>query len=201
MKSVFDFIVSPKGGRYNNEVKVGDKNLIVNSSIEKFKMINRNAIVESVPAAFKTPIKVGDEIIIHHNVFRRWYNQKGKEVDSSKVFNDNKYFCQLDQVYAYKRDGEWKTLGQRCFVMPLKNTDQWDLDNETRCKGILVYGNKSLSANDVNEGDIVGFKANREFEFLIDGQRLYCMESNDILVKYERKGDEEAYNPSWAQSS
>jgi hypothetical protein len=27
------------------------------------------------------------------------------------------------------------------------------------------------------------------------------MESNDILLKYEYKGDEKEYNPGWAKSS
>jgi co-chaperonin GroES (HSP10) len=144
---------------------------------------------------------VGDEILIHHNVFRRYYNQKGEAVDSSKLFNDNKYFCQLDQVYLYKKKGEWNALGQRCFVIPIKNNDNWSLDTERKNIGILKIGNKSLSKLGVNEGDLVGFKPNREFEFIVDDQRLYCMESNDILVKYDYKGSEEEYNPSWAKSS
>jgi uncharacterized protein YneR len=53
----------------------------------------------------------------------------------------------------------------------------------------------------VAEGDLVGFKSNREFEFIVDDQRLYCMESNDILLKYDKQGDEVEYNPSWAKSS
>ena len=53
----------------------------------------------------------------------------------------------------------------------------------------------------MNVGDLIGFKANREFEFLIDGEVLYCMKSNDILIKYENKGNETEYNPSWANSS
>ena len=39
-------------------------------------------------------IKEGDEIVIHHNVFRRYYDIKGKEKNSSKYFKDNLYFCQ-----------------------------------------------------------------------------------------------------------
>ena len=35
MRSVFDFIVKPVEGRYDNEIKVGDKKLMLNSSIEE----------------------------------------------------------------------------------------------------------------------------------------------------------------------
>ncbi len=45
------------------------------------------------------------------------------------------------------------------------------------------------------------FKSNREFEFVVDNELLYCMQSNDILIKYENKGNETEYNPSWAKSS
>ena len=48
---------------------------------------------------------------------------------------------------------------------------------------------------------MVGFVPTREWEFLIDGERLYCMESNDIVIKYDKQGDEIKYNPSWAESS
>jgi hypothetical protein len=174
---------------------------MLNSSIEDFKFISRTAKVVSVPIAFKSSVNVGDVVIIHHNVFRRYYNQKGEAVDSSKLFKENLYFCQPDQVYLYKRDNEWKPIGIRCFVMPIKNNNPFSMDKERKHIGVLKIGNKSLEALGITEGDLVGFKANREFEFIVDDQRLYCMESNDILLKYEYKGDEEEYNPSWAKSS
>ena len=40
-----------------------------------------------------------------------------------------------------------------------------------------------------------------EFEFIIEGERLYCMKSNDIAITHEYEGNEEEYNPSWAKSS
>jgi co-chaperonin GroES (HSP10) len=201
MRSVFDFIVEPVEGRYDNEIKIGEKKLMLNSSIEDFKFISRTAKVVSVPIAFKSSINVGDVIIIHHNVFRRYYNQKGEAVDSSKLFKENLYFCQPDQVYLYKKNNEWMPIGERCFIMPIKEKNPFSLDKERKHIGIVKIGNKSLEALGITEGDLVGFKANREFEFIVDDQRLYCMESNDILLKYEYKGDEEEYNPSWAKSS
>ena len=201
MRSVFDFIVTPIESRYDNEINLDGDKLIVNSSIENFKLINRKAVVLTTPTAFETPIQEGDEVIIHHNVFRRYYNLKGKAVDSSKTFDDNKYFCQYDQIYLYKRMVKWIAVGERCFIMPIKNKDDWSLEKEQKNKGIVKIGNKTLESLGIYEGDLVGFKSNREFEFIIDKQRLYCMQSNDILVKYEFKGNEEEYNPSWAKSS
>ena len=49
--------------------------------------------------------------------------------------------------------------------------------------------------------NLVGFKPNSKFEFVIDGKRLYRVMSNFITIKYEYQGDEEEYNPSWADSS
>ena len=201
MRSVFDFIVKPIEGRYKNDINVGDKKLILNSNIDNFKFISKQAEVVSVPLSLKTSIQPGDIIIIHHNVFRRYYNQKGKAVDSSKLFKENLYFCQPDQIYLYKKNGKWKPVGNRCFLMPIENNDSFSMDKEMKGVGILKIGNSSLEALEIAEGDLVGFKSNREFEFIVDDQRLYCMESNDILLKYEYKGNEKEYNPGWAKSS
>jgi len=77
MKSVFNFIVKPVGARYNNKIKVEDKELILNTKIESFKSVNNLAEVISTPLAYSTNIKVGDIVLIHHNVFRRFYDIRG----------------------------------------------------------------------------------------------------------------------------
>ena len=201
MKSVFNFIVKPVGARYNNKIKVGDKDLILNTKIESFKSVNNLAEVISTPLAYSTNIKVGDIVLIHHNVFRRFYDIRGNQKNSRAFFMDDLYFCDLDQIYLYKSgDEKWNTFGDRCFIKPLKNIDDLKLNKEQELIGILKYGNNSLNKLEINEGDLVGYTPYGEFDFIIDGERLYCMKSNDIVIKYERKGDEAEYNPSWAQS-
>jgi len=201
MKSVFNFIVKPVGARYNNKIKVEDKELILNTKIESFKSVNNLAVVISTPLAYSTNIKVGDIVLIHHNVFRRFYDIRGNQKNSRAFFMDDLYFCDLDQIYLYKSDDEkWNTFGDRCFIKPLKNIDDLKLNKEQELIGILKYGNNSLNKLKINEGDLVGYTPYGEFDFIIDGERLYCMKSNDIVIKYERKGDEAEYNPSWAQS-
>ena len=93
------------------------------------------------------------------------------------------------------------SFNDRCFVAPLK--DEVKIHNwlEQSLIGVLKYGNSALEALEITEGDVIGYKPFGEFEFIVDGKRLYCMKSNDIVIKYERQGNEVEYNPSWAQSS
>ena len=199
MNGLFEFIVEPVGQRYDNKVKVGDKSLIINTQVETFKSVNNIAKVIATPLSYYTPIKKGDLIMIHHNVFRRWYNMRGEEKNSKSFFQDNLYFVQLDQIYLYKRDDKWKPVNDRCFVSPIVNNNNTLSDKEQYLIGVLKYGNSTLEALGINEGDKVGYMPNREYDFVVDGKRLYCMKSNDIVIKYEHQGNEVEYNPSWAQ--
>ena len=201
MRSLYDFIVEPIGDEYSNTVKVGDKNLIVNTKIESFKFVNRLAKVIETPLAFNLGIEKGDTIVLHQNVFRTFYDMRGNKKKSRSWFKDSLYFCSVDQVYLYKNKNGWHTVGNRCFIKPIKSNDTLTLDKERELVGILRYGNKSLEALKINPGDLVGYTPDGEWEFLVEGERIYCMKSNDIVIKYEYQGDEEEYNPSWAQSS
>ena len=202
MNSLYDFIVRPyNGNRYENSIKVADKELVLNTKIEAFKAVNNIAEVIAVPLAFKTNIKVGDKIIVHHNVFRIFYDIRGKIKNSRSLFKDDTFFVSVDQIYMHGDIGNWKAFGDRCFVMPLKSNDSLTLDKEQKLIGILKYGNSSLEALKISPGDLVGYTPYGEFDFIIDDQRLYCMKSNDIVIKYEYQGDEVENNPSWASRS
>ena len=201
MKSLYDFIVEPLGDKYNNTINIDGKSLVLNTKIESFKFVNRLAKVIKTPLAFNLDIKAGDIVIIHQNVFRTFYDMKGRKKKSRSFFKDNLYFCALDQIYLYKNSNGWNSFGDRCFIKPIKSKDNLTLDKEASLIGILKYGNSSLEALEINEGDVVGYTPNGEWEFIIDEERLYCMKSNDIVIKYEHQGNEEEYNPSWAHSS
>ena len=200
MRSVYDFIIKPVGKRYDNEVKVGEHTLITNSSIESFKHVNNIAEVVETPVAFATPIRKGDLIMVHHNVFRVFYDMKGIKKNSRSFLKDDLFFCAVDQVYLYKRTDTWKSFGDRCFVAPVKNKDILSADKVADLIGILKIGNSSLEESGINPGDIVGFTPNSEWEFVVDNQIMYCMKSNDIVIKYGLDRNEEEYNSRWATS-
>ena len=195
MKSVHNFVVTPKGKRYNNSKKVGDSELILNTDIYQHQYVNREATVISTPIAGHTEIQAGNTVILHHNVFRRWHNVKGVEKNSRSYFKENIYFVSQDQIYLYKKDKEWIAPKGYCFVKPLKAIDKFNIESERPLQGIVKYSDGTVEIN-----DLVGFTPSSEYEFIIEGQKLYRILSKFITIKYEYQGDEEAYNPGWAQS-
>ena len=183
MKSVYNFVVTPKGDRYNNTKEVDGGKLILNTEIFNHQYVNREAIVVSTPMVGQTDIKPGDTVIVHHNVFRRWHDVKGREKNSRSYFDESTYFITQDQIFLYKRDDEWKAPKGYCFVMPLKATDQFNIESEKPLQGIVKY-----SDGTVKVGDLIGFRPSSEYEFVVDSERLYRVLSNFITIKYEHQG-------------
>ena len=196
MKSVYNFVVKPIGKRYNNVKKVGDKELIVNTEIFNHQYVNRQATVISKPIIGDTDIDVGSDVILHHNVFRRWHNVKGVEKNSKSYFNENTYIVQPDQIFLYKKFWQWHSPKGFCWVKPIKNKDKYANSETQENIGIVKYTDGSFKTK-----DLVGFTPISNYEFVIDGELLYRVYTKFITIKYEYQGDEEAYNPSWAQSS
>ena len=196
MKSIYNFVVKPKGERYNNTKKVDNGELILNTDIYQHQYINRQAIVISTPIIGNTDIKTGDTVVVHHNVFRRWNDVKGIERNSRSYFNESTYFINHDQIFLYKRDKKWIAPKGYCFVKPLKKQNPFNIEMEKPLQGIVKYSDGTVRVN-----ELIGFTPNSEYEFIVDGERLYRVLSNFITIKYEYQGDEEEYNPSWAESS
>jgi len=203
MKSVYNFVVTPIKNRYNNTKDIDGQELIVNTEIFNHKYVSREAIVKAIPTVGETDIKVGDTVIVHHNVFRRWHNQHGIEKNSRAYIDEDTYLVQPDQIFLYKPKAifsyhtrKWQAMKGYCFVTPVKSTDKLNTDKEQPLMGVVKYTDGT-----VNEGDLIGFRPSSEYEFIVDGKRLYRLLSKFITIKYEYQGNEEEYNPSWAESS
>ena len=200
MKSVLNFIVKPlDNNRYNNKKKVGDKELILNAENFTHQYVNRHAEVIAIPSVGETNISVGDIVIVHHNVFRRWNDIRGREKDGKAYYKDDMYFVFPDQIFLYKNNNTWKANDTFCFVKPIKSISDniFDDNKEQPLVGILKYCDDYLTNAGLKAGDLVGFKPNTEYEFVIDEDKLYRIFSNSITIKYEYQGKEKEYNPSW----
>jgi len=193
MNSPFYFIIKPLGERYNNSVDVDGKEILINNEIYNHEYVNRHAVVVSTPLAYETNISIGDTIIVHHNVFRRILNVKGKEKNSRSFIGEDTYTVSPDQIFAYKKEDQWKPTEDYIFVSPVKNDWKYSLNPEKP-----MVGSVAMLDGEFNKGDIVGFSPNDEYEFIIDGKKMYRIMRKFITMKYESEGSKETYNPSWA---
>jgi len=192
MNAYKDFIVSPVGQRYNNVSRVDDKELILNTEVFNHQYINRKAKIIATPLLFQSPINVGDEVIVHHNVFRRWHDIKGRERNSRSYWQEDKYLISEDQIFLHNNNA----MPGYSFVKPIKSNNKLISDIEQPLVGVIKYTDGTFNIN-----ELVGFTPNSEYEFVINGERLYRVMNKFITIKYEYQGNEEEYNPSWAKSS
>jgi len=192
MKAYKDFIISPIGERYNNSKKVGDKELVLNTEVYNHQYVNRRAKVIATPLLFQSPINVGDEVIVHHNVFRRWHDVKGREKNSRSYWKEDKYLVSEDQIFLYNKNA----MPGFSFVKPLEAIDDFNIKRERPLIGVIKYSDGTF-----NKEELIGFDPVSTYEFVIDSERLYRVLNKFITIKYEYQGNEKEYNPSWAQSS
>ena len=187
MQPIFNYIISTDK-RYNNSVDVDGSELVVNTEITErdYHYVNRIGVVENVSMFNNLELQEGDQVIVHHNVFRRWYDQYGKERNSGSYLDDDRYAVYDDQIFAYKRDGEWASVQGYVFVTPVEDLDRWSTELEKPHVGKLMYSNDDL---DVEVGEIVGFTPNSEYEFNIEGNKLYRILSNQITWKATKKNE------------
>ena len=174
MKSIYNYIISCDN-RYNNSKQIDNKELILNTEVTEkdYHFVNRIGKILSTPLLIKTPAKIGDEVILHHNVFRRWYE----------------YFVSPEEIFAYKNNGDWKCFNEFCFVKPLKDVSKWSVLKEKKLLGELVYSNEYLESLGLSCGDVVGFKPNSEYEFNIENKKLYRVLSNYITYVKNTKNN------------
>jgi len=196
MRAIYDFIIKPYSERSNGKTKVGDSELILNTELQNHNYTSRHAIVLEKPVAIQTEVEKFDEVIVHHNVFRRFRDIKGVEKNSRSYLDENTFLASTDQVYAYKRNNTWRSTKGFSFIKPILDQDDWSENVEVKGKGVVKYSDGFLE-----KGQFVYFKPGTEYEFFIEEERLYRVPNNLILIKYECQGDEEEYNPSWTQSS
>tara|TARA_R110002110_G_scaffold164637_1_gene364851 strand:- start:53 stop:616 length:564 start_codon:yes stop_codon:yes gene_type:complete len=185
MKSPFYFIVTPLNEkRYNNIADYDGVDFITNTSQENFKASNRMAKVVSTPVNYTGDICVGDLLVVHHNVFKIYYDMQGRQQSGKSFLKDNTFFVDETQFYAYKHNGEWKCHSNNCFVKPIDKKEYFieKPGTEEALVGVMKYSNKELDKLGVYNGTVICFEPESEYEFHIDGEKLYRMYTRNITM-------------------
>jgi hypothetical protein len=187
MKSLTDFIVKPKNNkRYTNTKNIGGVDFIVSSSQEDHKFSNREAVVLETPRGYSGPIKKGDTLLVHHNVFKFYNDMYGRQKSGRSFFKDDIFLIDSEQFFLYKDKGGWKTYDRYCFVKPLKVEQNMYIAKNTIYEpllGKMKYSNKYLKSQGVKNGDTVSFTPESEYEFYVDDELLYRVYDHQITLK------------------
>jgi hypothetical protein len=180
MRSPFYFLVKPVDGkRYTNQ---RDNGLIVSSSQEDHTQTNRLALVVNTPVGYDGPVQIGDQILVHHNVFRIYYDMQGRERSSFNHIIDDVYYIEPDQFYMYIRDGVKMAVSPFVFIRPVSNKKEMSVYTQGIHKelaGEVAYSSEEY----LSPGEVVSFKPHSEYEFYIDGEKLYRMSHNNVCIK------------------
>lgn len=186
MKSPFYFIANPVNDRrYNNTKEIAGLEIIISTSEEDHRFSNRYAEVIETPLGYTGDIRPGDILLVHHNVFKFYNDMKGRRKSGKSFFKDNYFFIEPEQFFMYKRDDKWYSYDRYCFIRPIPVIDSYIFKpfKEEPLMGEMVYPNKYLMSKGVNAGDIVCFEPETEYEFDVDGEKMYRLYDHQITVK------------------
>ena len=185
MKSPFYFIAKPVAGkRYNNTKDIGGIDLIISTSEEDHRFSNRYAEVIETPAGYTGPIKNGDTLLVHHNVFKFYNDIKGNRKSGKSFFREDTFLIEPDQFFMFKSNGVWHTYDRYCFVKPLPAQESWIKKpfTDEPLMGVMRYPNDYLLSRGVKAGDTVCFMPESEYEFDVDGERMFRMFDHQITI-------------------
>lgn len=186
LQSPFKICIKPKGGnQYINELKIGDTEIIINISIEEAEDVQRIGTIVSLPFHYSGELKVGDDVIVHHNVFRITFNDKGIPMQSDFHFKDDLFFIGNDLIYMFIRDGKVNAYNDNVFVEPIHYEDYWEGPKLLERQGIVKFTNEKLKSIGVVENSKIHFRKFCEYSFHIFGMHLYKMTNNRIMAKID----------------
>jgi hypothetical protein len=186
MRSPFYFIVKPlQGKRYNNTKEMSGIEVIVSTSEEDHKFSNRYAEVLELPSGYEGPIEKGDTLLVHHNAFKFYNDVKGRQKSGRSFFRDDVFFIDEEQFFLYKKGSTWNAYSRYCFVKPIPSIESYIKKpfSEEPLMGIMKYPNDYLKNCGVKEGDKICFCPDSEYEFDVDGEKLYRMYDHQITIK------------------
>lgn len=187
MNSPTSFIVKPlKGKRYDNTKTYGNIDFIISTSQEDHRFSNRQAEVIELPLDYNGPIEKGDKLLVHHNVFKYYNDMYGRQKSGRSWIKDDLFIVDFDQFFLYKKNNKWNAFDKYCFVKPIAKKDSYIVGSGVKnepLQGELVYLNKQLEELGLKKGDQICYEPFSEYEFVIEGDLLYRMYTDNITIK------------------
>ena len=109
---------------------------------------------------------------------------KGRQKSGRSFFKDDLFFVDHMQFFMYHNGFKWNAHDKYCFIKPIDKKDSVIFKNvsEEPLMGTIRYINKELLDLGLKEGDEISFKPDSDYEFTVDGEKLYRMFTDNITL-------------------
>lgn len=116
--------------------------------------------------------------------FKFYNDMQGRRQSGKSFFKDDLFFIDEDQFFMYRQDDAWKPHGRYCFVSPVPTVESYIFKpfTEEPLMGTMEYPNEYLSTQGIKRGNTVIFKPESEYEFQVDGVKMYRMFDHQIVA-------------------
>jgi len=149
---------------------------------------SHEGVVLSVPKGASDgklhPIEVGDTVYFLYTI-----------VDNK--LEGDKYRCDKNEIFAYKRDGKLYMVDGWNFIQPIEESEDQTMVNGIYIKstpdkvermGRVYACDEWMQEQEVRVGDIVMFRPDREYPMYVEGELVYRIRTIDIYgVVYEEE--------------
>lgn len=165
--------------------------LYVDNRFNEFENRVTEGPVVAAPFKYDTGVEVGDNLYFHHLVV-----MGGDEAGQYLNGTENTYIVKYDpdyavnnQAIAYKsqKDGEIRCLAGWCLLEAVEEEEESSiievvsLKEKLPTRGRVVYMCSEAEHLDIESGDVVGFKENRDYRIKIDGKEYYRTRAEDLM--------------------
>lgn len=174
---------------YEDTIQYGQLKLYIDT---RFSDVRHTVRYGQVTSSHDIRFRPGDTVWFHHNIVRRVRDADGNHLKDSGNIPGDIYCVPSETIYAIQRDGAFKAVAPYCFIKPIPEQEEQaagisiiSLKTEKPQWGTVQYGNKQLTGQGVSEGDTIIFNADSEYEYPIEGEKLYRMQTDWIVAKIE----------------
>lgn len=99
-------------------------------------------------------------------------------------FKDDLFFVDAEQFFMYYDGKDWNAYNRYCFVKPIPAIESYIFKpfSEEPLIGKMFIVNDYLKSQGVKQGDLVTYLPDTEYEFNVDGEKLYRMFDHHISM-------------------
>jgi len=192
MRSLNNFIVEIEKELNDEMVTEGGLKLYVDTKYNEFEHRTTEGKVLATPLKFNTGVSTGDTLYFHHHVVINGGSPLNKE-DKQYVVNYDEAHAAQNQAIAYKdsEKGEIHPLYGWALLEPTEEDPKGSdgeievvtLEESPVTQGVVSFPTEELDEIGVSNGDVVGFKKNRDYRIKINGKEYYRVAVSELLYK------------------